>query len=172
MPRKRATSTYSPSSTQFIEISNPTDKSWHRTVRSHAARRYYIKARQCHAQQHEMTRVVDEDGMHRGPREPQASASDNHLVRISQTKADLANYDARVCVDPALLFSIRSVDPFNTLVRPTTRFEGYLLHHCASAPTCPANHGIFYSLLGLSLSRYKLCRDQRQRMRCRNQQRI
>ncbi|KAH7128057.1 hypothetical protein B0J13DRAFT_611586 [Dactylonectria estremocensis] len=84
---------------QFIEIKNPVDVSWRSAVRSHTARGHYRKARQREILQHR---------------------------QLAQQRRHIAQAGS---MPPATLLPIRSADPFNTLVLPTTRFEGYLLDH-------------------------------------------
>ena len=115
MPRKRARRNSDADGIQFVYITNPTARTqgWKRTVRSCAARNYYLRIEQ----QHQRTSEFQISGQ-------KAADDDGTLLALPQS---IPNAPA-----PPMLLRIEGVDPLNTLVRPTTRFESELLDHCTS----------------------------------------
>jgi hypothetical protein len=91
-------------SLRLIRISNPTDGSWRRVVRAHAARARHAKSRELKAQEAMMLRAVD-----------------NHRLQM-------------VVPHPRASLRTTGIDPFNTLSRPTTRLESHLMNHCMLKP--------------------------------------
>ncbi len=128
----------------MIEMNNPKDKAWQRTVRSSAARSYYTKAKQQQARKHQEP-VRRHDGEYlqqavgkctcQSPSSCVDSALDTHPCCSHEIEKRRPRRNIRTIADPETLLRIEGVDPFNTLVRPTTRFENYLLDHCTSVLT-------------------------------------
>ncbi len=140
MPQKRATTTSGSGGTWLIEMNNPTDKAWQKTVRSSAARSYYTKAKQQQAWKHQSpVQRKDGDSLHppvgkctyHSPPSCVNNPLDNpygpHEIEKKRYRRNV-----RAIADPERFLRIEGVDPFDTLVRRTTRFENYLLDHCKS----------------------------------------
>lgn len=88
----------------FIHVTDPTDGSWRRAVRSQAATARHAAARR--------RRLLDHEDKAKDLQTPGAVSQMSFLP------------------SPENVCRLRAVDPFDTLARPTTRFESFLVDHC------------------------------------------
>ncbi len=93
--------------TEFVQMNNPADGSWRREVRSHIARGRHARTRERRVREHQ----------------------ERLGGKLERGKVD--NQPQRV-PNPESLFRLPGIDPFDCLVRQTTRFDAFLLNHCTS----------------------------------------
>ncbi|KAH8901680.1 hypothetical protein GQ53DRAFT_740455 [Thozetella sp. PMI_491] len=136
MPRKSAAATASPGGLQFIQIHKPNDGSWRRVVRSHTSRRLYAEARQRYAVEDKKLEADDNHPQQLPSGDarqtfsnPLADTTDRSVYLVGRDDGYESKWNVPAVPDPRMPLQIRSIDPFNSLARPTTRFENYLLDH-------------------------------------------
>lgn len=116
MPRQKTSPhTSTPGPSWLIQINHPNDGSWRSAVRSHAARSRHATVRQRRVRQHQQ----------------------HQRQKAERLDADDINNRLPLLPSPENLCQIRAVDPFDSLARPTTRFESFLVHHCRSGRVMP-----------------------------------